>query len=461
MSDGPGLAKPLTAGSGGSVPPWLRRLIDVRAEEVPALAWSWAYIFSILAAYYVLRPIRDQMGVAGGIENLPWLFTGTLVGMLALNVPFAWLVKTLPRARFVPLTYRFFAANILLFAGALYFAGPEGDVWIGRAFFVWLSIFNLFVVSVFWATIVDVFSTEQGKRLFGFIAAGATLGAIAGSATTAILARDVPTWVLLIGAALLLEVAVFSMRGLARLSDRLNRAPATGDAAPSEAIGGSAFAGITRTFQSPYLLNIGLFLLLFSVTSTFLYFEQAGIAKRSFPDRGSQTAFFASVDLLVNLLTLGVQFFLTGRIVRRIGVGPALALLPAASILGFAALALSPTITAIVAFQVFRRAGNFAIARPIREVLFTVVPREDRYKAKNFIDTVVYRTGDQIGAWSFQGIGALGLGSTAVAIAAVPLSVAWLLNSLWLGRRQEARRVAMEEAEGSGKDRTTGPSRDR
>ncbi|TXN23412.1 MFS transporter [Methylobacterium sp. WL19] len=459
MSDGPGPAKPLTAGSGGPVPPWLRRLIDVRAEEIPALAWSWAYIFSILAAYYVLRPIRDQMGVASGIENLPWLFTGTLVGMLALNVPFAWLVKTLPRARFVPLTYRFFAANIVLFAGALYLAGPEGDVWIGRAFFIWLSIFNLFVVSVFWATIVDVFSTEQGKRLFGFIAAGATLGAIAGSATTAILARDVPTWALLIGAALLLEVAVFSMRGLARLSDRLNRAPVTGDAAPSEAIGGSAFAGITRTFQSPYLLNIGLFLLLFSVTSTFLYFEQAGIAKRSFPDRGSQTAFFASVDLLVNLLTLGVQFFLTGRIVRRIGVGPALALLPAASILGFAALALSPTITAIVAFQVFRRAGNFAIARPIREVLFTVVPREDRYKAKNFLDTVVYRTGDQIGAWSFQGIGALGLGSTAVAIAAVPLSVAWLLNSLWLGRRQEARRIAMEEAEGSGKDRATGPSR--
>ncbi|WP_200925888.1 MFS transporter [Methylobacterium sp. Leaf93] len=451
----------MTAGRGGYVPPWLRRLIDVRAEEVPALAWSWAYIFSILAAYYVLRPIRDQMGVASGIENLPWLFTGTLVGMLAVNVPFAWLVKTLPRARFVPLTYRFFAANIVLFAGALYLAGPEGDVWIGRAFFIWLSIFNLFVVSVFWATIVDVFSTEQGKRLFGFIAAGATLGAIAGSATTAILARDVPTWVLLIGAALLLEAAVFSMRGLARLSDRLNRAPVSGDAAPAEAIGGSAFAGITRTFQSPYLLNIGLFLLLFSVTSTFLYFEQAGIAKRSFPDRGSQTAFFARVDLLVNLLTLGVQFFFTGRIVRRIGVGPALALLPAASILGFAALALSPTITAIVAFQVYRRAGNFAIARPIREVLFTVVPREDRYKAKNFIDTVVYRTGDQIGAWSFQGIGALGLGSTAVAIAAVPLSVAWLLNSLWLGRRQEARRVAMEEAEGSDGNRATGPSRDR
>ncbi|KQO67058.1 MFS transporter [Methylobacterium sp. Leaf89] len=423
---------------------WLGRLVDMRPGEAPALAWSWAYIFSILAAYYVLRPIRDQMGLAGGIENLPWLFTGTLVGMLALNLPFAWLVKTLPRARFVPLTYRFFAANILVFAATLYLAGPEGNIWIGRAFFIWLSIFNLFVVSVFWATIVDVFSTEQGKRLFGFIAAGATLGAIAGSATTAILARDVPTWALLIGAAVLLEAAVFSMRGLARLSDRLRQAPTAGDAPAAEAIGGSAFAGITRTLRSPYLLNISLFLLLFSTTSTFLYFEQAGIAKRSFPDRGAQTAFFASVDLLVNALTLGVQFFLTGRIVRRIGVGPALAVLPAASILGFAVLAVSPTITAIVLFQVLRRAGNFAIARPIREVLFTVVPREDRYKAKNFIDTVVYRVGDQVGAWSFAGIAALGLGSTAVAVTAVPLSVAWLLNSLWLGRRQGERQARQD-----------------
>ncbi len=203
----------------------LARLIDIRPGEGPALAWSWAYIFSILAAYYVLRPIRDQMGVAGGIENLPWLFTATLVGMLALNVPFAWLVKRLPRARFVPLTYRFFALNILCFAAALYLAPPEWDVWIGRVFYVWLSIFNLFVVSIFWATIVDVFTNEQGRRLFGFIAAGATLGAIAGSATTAGLAKNVPTWGLMLCAVVLLEAAVFSMRGLARLARQLHEMP--------------------------------------------------------------------------------------------------------------------------------------------------------------------------------------------------------------------------------------------
>ncbi|WP_336487554.1 NTP/NDP exchange transporter [Methylobacterium nigriterrae] len=426
----------MTGTGSAPAPNALARLVGMRAGEGPALAWSWAYIFSILAAYYVLRPIRDQMGVAGGIENLPWLFTATLLGMLALNLPFGWLVKTLPRARFVPLTYRFFALNILLFSLALYLAPPEADLWIGRVFFVWLSIFNLFVVSIFWATIVDVFSTEQGKRLFGFIAAGATLGAIAGSATTALLARSVPTWALLVCAVVLLEAAVFSMRGLARLSRQLHQVPQA--SAAGATIGGSALAGLTRTLASPYLLNIGLFLLLFSVTATFLYFEQAGIAKRSFPDRGAQTAFFAQVDLLVNVLTLGVQLLLTGRIVARLGVGRTLALLPAASVLGFAALALAPTITAIVAFQVFRRAGNFAVARPIREVLFTVVPREDRYKAKSFIDTVVYRLGDQVGAWSYTGIAALGFGAEAVALTAVPLSLAWLVNSLWLGRAQEA-----------------------
>ncbi len=437
MNDGIGAADAAAAAAertGRRVPDWLRRLTDVRAEEVPALGWSWAYIFSILASYYVMRPIRDQMGVAGGIENLPWLFTATLVGMVALNVPFGWLVRSLPRARFVPLTYRFFALNILAFAAALAVAGPDRQVWIGRAFFVWLSVFNLFVVSIFWATIVDVFSTEQGKRLFGFIAAGATIGAITGSAVTALLATSVPTEILLVAAALLLEVAVFSMRGLSRLSDSLHRRP--GEA--GQAIGGSAVAGIRRALSSPYLLNISLFLLLFSITTTFLYFEQAAIAKASFPDRAAQTRFFAGIDLAVNVLTLGVQFFLTGRIVRRIGVGPTMAILPLASAIGFALLALAPTIASVVVFYVLRRAGNFALARPVREVLFTVLPREDRYKAKSFIDTVVYRLGDQVGAWSYSLVGALGLGSAALAVAAVPLSLAWLANALWLGRRQEA-----------------------
>lgn len=425
----------------------LRRLIDVAPAELPALGWCWLYIFSVLASYYILRPIRDQMGVAGGVNNLPWLFTGTLVVMLALNVPFSALVKTLPRRQFIPLTYRFFAVTILAFGAALQFATPEQAVWIGRFFFIWTSVFNLFVVSIFWAMVVDIFSSDQGKRLFGFIAAGATLGAIVGSGVTASLAQFVSTPFLLLGAAALLEVSIWCVRRLSRLSAKMSDRPhPERDEAP---IGGKVLAGFVKTMRSPYLLNTGLFLLLYAVTSTLLYFNQASIVSHSFTDRGVQTAFFASVDLAVNVLTLVIQIFFTGRIVRWLGVGMALALLPALSVLGFGLLAVLPTLLVIVGFQVVRRAGNFALTRPAREVLFTVVSREDRYKAKSFIDTAVYRTGDQVGAWSYALIGGLGLGATQAGMVAIALSALWLVNSLWLGRRQEA----MAEEQGDARKR--------
>lgn len=429
-----------TAGSpGGFLYSWLARLIDVRREEVAALAWAWLYIFAVLSSYYIMRPIRDQMGVAGGVNNLQWLFTGTLIGMLCLNIPFAYLVKTLPRTRFIPISYRFFAANILVFAALLYFADTEQTIWIGRAFFIWISIFNLFVVSVFWALIVDIFSTEQGKRLFGFIAAGATIGAIAGSGLTASLARSVPVTFLLIGSVLLLEVAVYSVRHLSQLAGTLDAEPAS---AADQAIGGNVLAGITHPFKSAYLLNVGVFILLFGITATFLYFQQATIVAQNFADRGAQTAFFAAIDLLVNCLTLAVELFLTGRILRYFGVGRALAFLPVLTLFGFATLAFVPALGALVAFQVLRRSTDYAIARPAREVLYTVVPREDRYKAKNFIDTVVYRGGDQVGAWSYALLAALGLGATEVAITAAALSIVWLINGLWLGRKQESMATA-------------------
>jgi AAA family ATP:ADP antiporter len=413
----------------------LRRFIDVRPEEAPVLGWCWLYIFSVLSSYYIMRPIRDQAGVAGGVNNLQWLFTGTLVGMLVLNIPFAYLVKKLPRSRFIPITYRFFAANIVLFAALLHWSNAQQTIWVGRIFFIWVSVFNLFVVSVFWQMNVDLFSPEQGKRLFALIAAGATIGAIVGSSLTASLARYVSPIVLLLGAAILLEVAVFSVGRLSRLSPTLHRQPITGS--EEKPIGGSVFAGITHAFRSGYLVNVSLFLLLFAITSTFLYFQQAGIVSRSFTDRGAQTAFFASVDLLVNALTLVVQLFLTGRIVLLLGVAVTLGVLPALTIIGFGALALFPTIAAVAVFQVLRRAADYAIARPTREVLFTVVPREDRYKAKSFIDTVVYRTGDQVGAWSVALLRWAGLGTTGLALTVIPVAALWLLNALWLGRRQE------------------------
>jgi AAA family ATP:ADP antiporter len=421
---------------GGGAHRLLRRFIEVHPAERRALAWAWLYIFSVLFSYYILRPIRDEVGVAGGVENLPWLFTGTLLGMIAVNPPFAALVSRLSRTAFISITYRFFFANLLLFAVLLHLASAEQNIWIGRVFFIWASIFNLFVVSVFWALMVDVFNAEQGKRLFGFIAAGATLGGIAGSSLTAALAKQVPATYLLLGSALLLEAAVFCVRRLSRLSDALQRRPAAaGDAAP---IGGSVFAGLKHALASPYLIQVSVYIVLFTVTSTFLYFQQAEIARQSFADRGARTAFFARVDLWVNILTLGAQLFLTASMLRRLGVALTLAALPLISMIGFGVLALAPTITALVGYQVIRRSGNFALARPAREVLFTVVPREDKYKAKSFIDTVIYRLGDQVGAWSYAGLGALGLALAGIAWVAVPLSLVWLINSLWLGRKQQA-----------------------
>jgi AAA family ATP:ADP antiporter len=414
----------------------LNKIIDVKPGEVPALAWSWLYIFSLLSSYYIMRPIRDQMGVAGGVNNLQWLFTGTLVGMLLLNLPFSYLVKTFPREQFITISYRFFSANILLFALALYSTTPEQTIWVGRIFFIWTSVFNLFVVSIFWQMIVDIFTSEQGKRLFGFIAAGATLGAISGSTFTVSTVEHMASGYLMVGAALMLEVAVFCVRRLSGLSTALSARPQID--APQAPIGGTLLGGIRDALSSSYLLNVSLFLLLYAVTSTFLYFQQAAVVSHSFESRAAQTAFFATVDLGVNLLTLAVQLFLTGRILKWLGVGTTLSLLPLFSVLGFAAVAALTTLSSVVGFQLFRRAGNFAIARPTREVLFTVLPREDRYKAKSFIDTVVYRLGDQIGAWSFALLSALGLGLTQVSIVAVVISGFWLVNSLWLGRRQEA-----------------------
>jgi AAA family ATP:ADP antiporter len=434
LSEGnrPASAAPAIAGIGHRL---LRRVIDVRPEEVAVLFWCWLYIFAVLSSYYIMRPIRDEMGVAGGTENLPFLFTGTLIGMVALNLPFAYMVKTLPRSRFIPLTYGFFIVNILIFALVLHVANSDQTVWIGRVFFIWLSVYNLFVVSVFWQLNVDLFDPAQGKRLFGFISVGASLGAIVGAGVIVVFARRVAATWLLIGAAILLGIAVFAVGRLSRLSPALHDRPSETE----QPIGGSVFSGVTNALSNPYLINVSIFVLLFTITSTIVYFQQAGIAKSSFADKGAQTEFFGWIDFFVNCLTLVTQLFLTGRILGIFGVALTLALLPAFTALGFGALALAPTIMALVGFQVLRRAGDYAIARPTREVLFTVVPREDRYKAKSFIDTFVYRLGDQVGAWSYAFLATfLGLGSTTVALAAIPVALLWLANAVWLGRRQTA-----------------------
>ncbi|MCC7133571.1 MAG: MFS transporter [Gemmatimonadales bacterium] len=410
----------------------LQRVVEVRADEVRTMLLACAYFFCLLSAWFIMRPIREQMGVAGGTRNLPWLYMGTLLSTLAVHPPFAALVARLPRERFITLSNRFFVANILAFFLLFEFVPAERLVWIGRVFFVWTSVFNLFVVSVFWAFMVDVFRTEQAKRLFGFIGFGGTLGGITGAALTATLAERVGPTSLFLVSAILLELAVQCVRRLSRL--KRGEAEARGEV--EQLIGGGTLAGVSHVLKSPYLLGICLYMLLFTVGSTVLYFQQAELASRSFSDRAAQTAFFARLDLAVNVLTLLTQIFLTGRLIKSLGVTLTLALLPALSVAGFALLGAVPVLAVFVVFQVLRRAGEYAVARPAREVLYTVLSREDKYKAKHFIDTFVYRGGDQVGAWSMRGMTALGLGLAGTAFVAAPLAAAWLGIALWLGRRQ-------------------------
>jgi AAA family ATP:ADP antiporter len=414
----------------------LRRVVDLRPAETRPLLLAGAYFFCILAAYYILRPMREAMGVAGGVENLAWLFTGTLVTMLAVHTPFAALVARLPRRRFVSLTNRFFLVNILLFFAALHLLPARGDMWLGRVFFVWTSVFGLFVVSIFWAVMVDVFDPEQGKRLFGFIALGGTLGGIAGAGLTAALARPLGPVQLLLLSAVLLELGLRCVLRLTRETGASPRPRAAAD--PELPIGGSAIGGIAHVARSPYLLGICAYMLLFTLGSTVLYFHQARLAERAFTDPALRTVFFARLDLAVNGLTALTQVFLTGRILRRLGVAVTMTLLPALSLLGFTLLGLAPLLGAFVLFQVLRRAGEFAVAKPTRELLYTVMDREDKYKAKNFIDTFVYRAGDQMAAWSYTGFLAIGMGMSAISFALAPLAAVWLVLALWLGRRQSA-----------------------
>ena len=420
---------------------WLGRIVAVRPDEIRTLLWSFAYFFCLLAGYYVLRPLRDEMGIAGGVRNLPWLFTATFAVMLAAVPLFGALVAKLPRRRFIPLVYHFFVANIAIFWVLLTLdAGREH---VARIFFVWISVFNLFAVSVFWSFMADLFASEQGKRLYGFIAAGGSAGALAGPALTVWLAVPLGPVNLLVLAAVLIEMAVVCATRLERAAaphgieqSAQSRAAV---APPSEALGGGWLAGIAMVLRSRYLAGIALWVALLSLAGTFLYFQQASIVASASDDPAVRTRIFATIDLVVGILTILLQFIATGRIISRFGAGPAAAFLPAVFALGFAALAAAPALLVVIAFQAAQRVANFAVSNPSREVLFTVLSREEKYKAKNVIDIVVFRGADALSGWLFSALRATGLDLSGVALATIPVTAAWFVLALALGRAQERR----------------------
>ena len=418
------------------------RIASLRPGEGKALAWSFAYFFCLLAGYYVLRPLRDEMGVAGGVRNLQWLFTATFLTMLAAVPIYGALVARLPRRRFIPLVYHFFVVNLAVFWGFLVF-GTE-KLWVARVFFVWVSVFNLFAVSVFWSFMADLFTSEQGKRLFAFIAAGGTAGALAGPAITVLLVEQLGTANLLLVAAAFLELAVLCASRLESGTQEVSR--------KTEKIGGGVLDGILLALRSPYLLGILLWVSLLSVVATFLYFQQAGIVAAYSDDPAVRTRIFATVDLVVGILTLAVQAFATGKLIERFGIGPAFAFVPLVFVAGFLALAAAPTLAVVVAFTALQRTANFAISNPAREVMFTVVHRDEKYKAKNVIDVVAVRGADAGGGWVFAWLRGLGLEAQAVSLVAIPIAAGCALLAVALGREQE-RRALSPAASGSGAPR--------
>ncbi|WP_130904716.1 MFS transporter [Pseudomonas sp. Sample_22] len=404
--------------------------LNVLPSERAALALGFAFHFCVLASYYLVRPLRDALGLEGGADQLQWLFTATFAVMLLMVPVFGALASRLPATRFVPLIYRVIAASMLVFG--LLIANQVAPVTVGRVFFVWISIYNLFIVSIFWSVLVDRFSSEQGRRLFGCIAAGGTLGTFIGPLLAATMATRLGPVALTVAAALLLEIAVHCYRGLLARTQSQSGKPLLDE----RRLGGSMLAGITLILRSPYLLGLVLFMLLHTSAATLLYFEQGRIVAGSYADTGSRTQFFAIVDLIVSALTLTLQLLLTAPLIRLVGIGGALLAMPLATIVAFAAMALAPVPATVALAQGLRRAVEFALVRPAREVLWTVVSREEKYKAKNVIETLVYRGGDAASGWLSAGLTALGAGFGLVALVIVPFAGMWGGLCLWLARRQ-------------------------
>ncbi|MCP5407966.1 MAG: MFS transporter [Chromatiaceae bacterium] len=415
----------------------LWRVIEVRRGEGWAVFWSFLYFFFLLGSYYILRPVRDEMGVTTGVDRMQWLFTGTFIAMLVVVPFFGWITSRYRRRQFLPAVYGFFIINILLFY--LLFESEIEIKPVAALFFVWLSVFNLFVVSVFWSFMADLFRNEQAKRLFGFIATGGTAGAITGPAMTALLVQQLGTGRMLLLSAVLLGMTLICIRRLIAWQERITAAGEISGSCMMEReqpLGGGVLNGFFLVLRSPYLLGICALIVLYASLSTFLYLQQAQIVRDAFDDSATRTAVFASMDFAVNVLTLVIQAFFTGRLVKWLGLAMTLALIPILLGVGFLMLAMQPVLPVLIAVQVIRRAGNYAIMRPAREMLYVVVRREEKYKAKNFIDTVVYRGGDAISSWVYTGMRGFGLTLSAIAWIALPLSLVWAWIALRLGRQQ-------------------------
>ena len=426
---------------------FLQRFLNVRRGEVAPLLVSALYFCCVLIAIGVMRPARDAIGMRNGLDEVRLLFIGTALVTLAVNPMFGWLVSRFRRLVFIAVTYLFFAASLAGFYLLIEMAPATVGEVSGRVFYVWYSVFNLFSTMLFWALMADRFSLEQGKRLFGAIAVGGTVGAIVGPWLASMLARPLGAPALLLVSASFLCLGVFAAWLLTRLQPAVNADAVQTPSPDRVVIGGSAWRGIARVLQSPYLSGISLYVLLMTVVATFIYFTRLQMVAALGQDTDLRATWLAYIDTITQTATLVLQLVVTGHFIKRFGVAVALAVLPVVASLGFIGLAMASSFAVLIVFDAFFRAIQRAITRPARETLFTVVNREDKYKSKAVTDTFVYRGGDLLGAWIPVWLRPLGLGVIGLASAVVPIAVVWGVLGLWLGRRQGAMMSADPESE--------------
>ena len=412
----------------------ISRVFGAEPGEYVAALWSFTYFFFLLGSYYMVRPIREAMAVESGPDTIPYLFAGTFVAMLIATPIFGWVVSRFPRKVFLPWVYGFFVLNMLAFWAAFSAAVNSGDsyVWLARVFFVWLSVFNLYVVSVFWSFMADLYSQAQGRRLFGMISAGGSIGALIGGIGTSSLVLSIGFQNIFPISASMLLIAIFCIRKLRQWVEQ-QQVEVTSTIASNQPLGGSPFAGITHVVRSNYFLAIAAKSIIASLLGTALYMITANLVGEAYTDADERTLFFSNINVATNTIALIAQLLVVKHAVARLGIGVTMSALPIISIVGFAILAIEPTLAVVAILTIIRRSLGFGFSKPTTDMLYSVVTPEEKYKAKNFIDTVVYRGGDLIGTWTLRPIiSAVGIVGTSVIM--VPFAAIWAGIALWLGR---------------------------
>ena len=411
-----------------------------RRELIP-VAWSFAYFFCVLSSYYILRPVRETMAVGSGPNTIPYLFIGTFVTMLFATSVFGWVASRFPRRTFLPWVYLFFISNILIFwfvFSRTIDAGGE-YVWLGRVFFVWISVFNLFVVSVFWSFMADIYTREQGRRLFGFITSGGSIGALLGGIATSNVVVDIGFQNLFPISAAMLFAAVLCIHKLKHWVHKEHEDEIEQTVESDKPLGGSPFAGMTHVLSSKYFLGIAASSVIASLLGTALYMFAAELIQAAIESPDERTRFFSNMNNWQNALALLIQMFAVKQVVTRFGIGRSLVLFPIVTVIGFAVLAMEPTLMAVAVLTVVRRALGFGFSKPSTDMLYSVVTPEEKYKAKNFIDTAIYRGGDVVGTWAIRVMSILGLGMAGISIVMLPFAVISAVIALWLGRDYKRR----------------------